>query len=56
MANPHHKRKPKRQSISFEARLRIFCTVGALVLLGLSTALLALFHVTTCLLYTSRCV
>ena len=47
MANPHHKRKPKRQSISFEARLRIFCTVGALVLLGLSTALLALFHVTT---------
>jgi two-component system nitrogen regulation sensor histidine kinase NtrY len=44
---PHTKRKPKRQSISFEARLRIFCTVGALVLLGLSTAVLALLHVTT---------
>ena len=44
---PYTHRKPKRQSISFEARLRIFCTVGALVLLGLSTALLAMFHVTT---------
>jgi nitrogen fixation/metabolism regulation signal transduction histidine kinase len=47
MANRPQRRKPKRQSISFEARLRIFCTVGALVLLGLSTALLALLHVTT---------
>jgi two-component system nitrogen regulation sensor histidine kinase NtrY len=47
MANRPQRRKPKRQSISFEARLRIFCTVGALILLGLSTALLALFHVTT---------
>jgi two-component system nitrogen regulation sensor histidine kinase NtrY len=47
MANHPHKRKPKRQSISFEARLRIFCTVGALILLGLSTAVLALLHVTT---------
>jgi two-component system nitrogen regulation sensor histidine kinase NtrY len=47
MANRPQRRKPKRQSISFEARLRIFCTVGALILLGLSTAVLALFHVTT---------
>jgi nitrogen fixation/metabolism regulation signal transduction histidine kinase len=47
MATPPHRRKPKRQSISFEARLRIFCTVGALVLMGLCAALLALLHVTT---------
>ncbi|MFY9747576.1 MAG: ATP-binding protein [Acidobacteriaceae bacterium] len=47
MANHPQRRKPKRQSISFEARLRIFCTVGALILLGLSTAVLALLHVTT---------
>jgi two-component system nitrogen regulation sensor histidine kinase NtrY len=42
-----HRRKPKRQSISFEARLRIFCTVGALCIMGLCAALLALLHVTT---------
>jgi nitrogen fixation/metabolism regulation signal transduction histidine kinase len=40
-----HRRKPKRQSISFEARLRIFCTLGALCFLGLTTAVLALLHV-----------
>ncbi len=47
MANHPQLRKPKRQSISFEARLRIFCTVGALVLLGLTTSVLALLQVTT---------
>ncbi len=41
-----HRRKHKRQSISFEARLRIFCTVGALILLGLCAFVLALLHVT----------
>jgi nitrogen fixation/metabolism regulation signal transduction histidine kinase len=46
MASYPHRRKPKRQSISFEARLRVFCTVGALCLLGLSTIVLALLHVT----------
>ncbi len=46
MANYPHRRKPKRQSISFEARLRVFCTVGALTVLGLCAAVLALFHVT----------
>jgi len=40
-------RKPKRQSMSFEARLRVFCTVSALVFMGLVAAVLALFHVTT---------
>jgi two-component system, NtrC family, nitrogen regulation sensor histidine kinase NtrY len=47
MANHHgpSKRKPKRQSISFEARLRVFCTVAALVFMGLCTAILALLHV-----------
>ena len=44
--HPHYHRKPKRQSISFEARLRVFCTVGALCLLGLSAIVLALLHVT----------
>jgi nitrogen fixation/metabolism regulation signal transduction histidine kinase len=39
------RRKPKRQSISFEARLRIFCTVAALVFMALCAALLALLHV-----------
>jgi len=46
MANYPHRRKPKRQSISFEARLRVFCTVGALCLVGLSAIVLALLHVT----------
>ena len=45
MANHSHRRKPKRQSTSFEARLRIFCTIAALCVLGLSAALLALFHI-----------
>lgn len=39
------RRKPKRQSVSFEARLRIFCTVAALAFLGLCAAILALLHV-----------
>lgn len=45
---PHNRatsRKPKRQSISFEARLRVFCTVAAVCFLGLVAALLALLHV-----------
>jgi two-component system nitrogen regulation sensor histidine kinase NtrY len=45
MANHSHRRKPKRQSISFEARLRVFSTLGALLFLGLTAALLALLHV-----------
>ncbi|HEX4065011.1 MAG TPA: ATP-binding protein [Acidobacteriaceae bacterium] len=43
--HPRHHRKPKRQSMSFEARLRVFCTVAALCLLSLAAALLALLHV-----------
>ncbi len=43
---PGH-RKPKRQSMSFEARLRVFCTVSALIFMGLVAAVLALFHVTS---------
>jgi len=39
------RRKPKRQTISFEARLRIFCTVAALAFMALCAALLALLHV-----------
>jgi nitrogen fixation/metabolism regulation signal transduction histidine kinase len=42
-----NRRKPKRQSFSFEARLRVFCTVGAICIIGLSAALLALLHVST---------
>lgn len=45
MANHHHRRKPKPQSLSFEARLRIFCTVAALIVLGLIAAILALLHI-----------
>ncbi len=45
MANHSHRRKPKRQSTSFEARLRIFCTIAALCVLGLCAGLLALLHV-----------
>ena len=36
-----------RQSISFEARLRVFCTVAAVAFLGLCAVLLALLHVST---------
>ncbi len=43
--NHYHRRKPKRQNVSFEARLRIFCTIAALCVLGLCAALLALLHV-----------
>ena len=39
------RRKPKRQSMSFEARLRVFCTVAAVCLLSLAAAVLALLHV-----------
>jgi nitrogen fixation/metabolism regulation signal transduction histidine kinase len=42
-----NRRKPKRQSLSFEARLRVFCTLGAVCFLGLCAALLALLHVST---------
>lgn len=42
---PRHHRKPKRQSLSFEARLRVFCTVAAVCFLGLAAAVLALLHV-----------
>ncbi|MGC2636817.1 MAG: PAS domain-containing protein, partial [Acidobacteriaceae bacterium] len=45
MAHQPHRRKAKRQSISFEARLRIFSTLAAVVLLGLVAALLELLHV-----------
>lgn len=43
--NHYRRRKPKRPSVSFEARLRIFCTIAALCVLGLCAALLALLHV-----------
>ncbi|MGC2581955.1 MAG: ATP-binding protein, partial [Acidobacteriaceae bacterium] len=44
---PHRptSRKPTRQSVSFEVRLRIFCTFTALGVIGLAAALLALLHV-----------
>ena len=42
---PHSHRKPKRQSIAFEARLRIFSTVAALIFMGLCASVLALLHV-----------
>jgi len=38
-------RKPKRQSVSFEARLRVFCTVAAVCTLGMVAALLLVLHV-----------
>lgn len=41
------RRKPKRQNLAFEARLRIFCTVAALVVMGLGAAILILLHVST---------
>src|SRR5580692_11153628 len=46
MANHPHRRKPKRQSMPFEARLRVFSTLAALIFLGLTAAVLALLHVT----------
>jgi nitrogen fixation/metabolism regulation signal transduction histidine kinase len=39
------RRKPKRQSVSFEARLRIFSTLAAIIFLGLTALVLNLFHV-----------
>lgn len=42
-----YRKKPTRQSLSFEARLRIFCTFAALAVIGLAAALLALLHVST---------
>lgn len=47
MTDRTRKRHQKRQSLSFEARLRIFCTVAALCFLGLTATLLALLHVST---------
>jgi nitrogen fixation/metabolism regulation signal transduction histidine kinase len=38
-------RKPTRQSLSFEVRLRIFCTFTALAVIGLAAGLLTLLHV-----------
>ena len=46
MSHRPRSRKP-RQSVSFEARLRIFCTLAALVFIGLAAALLALLRVST---------
>jgi two-component system nitrogen regulation sensor histidine kinase NtrY len=46
MANHPHRRKPKRQSMPFEARLRVFSTLAALIFLGLTASVLALLHVT----------
>ena len=43
----HPSRKPKRQSLSFEARLRVTFTIGAVILMGALAALLALLHVST---------
>lgn len=40
------RRNPKRASLSFEARLRVFCTITGIAVLGLVTAVLALLHVT----------
>jgi two-component system, NtrC family, nitrogen regulation sensor histidine kinase NtrY len=37
--------KTKQQAISFEARLRIYCTVAAIVFLGLCAAVLVVLHV-----------
>lgn len=44
MATRSHRRKPPATT-SFEARLRVYCTLVALVVLGLVAALLALLHV-----------
>jgi nitrogen fixation/metabolism regulation signal transduction histidine kinase len=45
MATHPRQRKHKRQSIAFEARLRIFCTVAALIFMALCASVLALLHV-----------
>lgn len=42
---PRHRHR--RQSLSFEARLRVYSTIGAVILIGLAAALLALLHVST---------
>src|SRR5579862_5585650 len=46
---PHNRptSRKRRQSLSFEARLRVYCTLGALILMGLVAAMLALLHVST---------
>ncbi len=47
MSHRPRSRKPTRQSLSFEVRLRIFCTFTALAVIGLAAALLAFLHVST---------
>lgn len=39
--------RPSRPPITFEARLRVFSTLAAVVILGLAAAVLALLHVST---------
>ena len=40
----HSHRKAHHHTLAFEARLRIFCTLTALAVLGLAAAVLALLH------------
>ena len=47
MSHRPRSRKPTRQSLSFEVRLRIFCTFTALAVIGLAAALLSFLHVST---------
>ena len=46
---PHNRptSRKRRQSLSFEARLRVYATIGTLILMGLMAAVLALLHVST---------
>ncbi|HEV2277981.1 MAG TPA: ATP-binding protein [Acidobacteriaceae bacterium] len=46
---PHNRptSRKRRQSLSFEARLRVYATIGAVILMGLVAAVLALLHVST---------
>jgi two-component system, NtrC family, nitrogen regulation sensor histidine kinase NtrY len=37
--------KTKQQTLSFEARLRVYCTIAAIVFMGLCSAVLVLLHV-----------
>jgi nitrogen fixation/metabolism regulation signal transduction histidine kinase len=46
MTRRRHRRQP-RQSLSFEARLRVACTIAAVLLLGLTAAILVLLHIST---------
>lgn len=46
---PHNRptSRKRRQSLSFEARLRVYATIGAVILMGLVAGVLALLHVST---------